>query len=179
MKNLILTGFMLLFGFALSGQTNPDSVVYIQQRNKINTMLNERRAKFGQYDASLTKRSGIFGMQTKGDVRRSNEILMDIAETDDEIFIKLKKLFDYNTNQLNYSKFQRKQTESSLKDAEKSRIAYLRSISNLRAQNDSLKTQVKRLETAGQKKQGSLIVMIVLTLASILALFIVKRKRKV
>lgn len=179
MKNLILTGFMLLFGLAIFGQTNPDSVVYIQQRNKINTMLNARRAKFGQYDTSLTKRSGIFGMQTKGDVRRSNEILMDITETDDEIFIELKKLFDYNTNQLNYSKYQRKQSENSLKDAEKSRIAYLRSISNLRAQNDSLKTEIKQLETAGQKRQGLLIIVIVLTFASILILFIVKRKRKV
>ena len=178
MKNLLLTGFMLLFALAVSGQPNPDSVVYIQQRNKINTMLNDRRAKFGQYDTSLTQRSGIFGMQTKGDIRRSNEILMNIAETDDEIFIELKKLFDYNTNQLNYSKFQRKQTESTLKDAEKSRIAYLRSISALRTQNDNLKLQVKQLETANQKKQGVLIVVIVLTFASILALLIVKRKRK-
>ncbi|RFZ94363.1 hypothetical protein D0C36_02060 [Mucilaginibacter conchicola] len=177
MKNLILTGFMLLFGLAVFGQTNPDSVVYIQQRNKINKMLADRRAKFGRYDTSLVQHSGIFGMQTKGDIRRSNEILMDIADTDDEIFIELKKLFDYNTNQLNYSKFQRKQTESSLKDAEKSRIAYLRSISALRNQNDSLKVQVKQLETSKQKQQGIMIVLVVLTFASILILFIVKRKR--
>ncbi|MBL4675186.1 MAG: hypothetical protein JKY70_03120 [Mucilaginibacter sp.] len=177
MKNLILTGFMLLFALGIFAQPNPDSVVYIQQRNKINAMLAERRAKFGQYDTSLTKRSGIFGMQTKGDVRRSNEILMDIAETDDEIFIELKKLFDYNNNQLNYSKFQRKQTESSLKDAEKTRISYLKSISTLRTQNDSLRSQVKQLETTGQKKQGIFIAVIVLTFASILYLLIVKRKR--
>ncbi|TWR26070.1 hypothetical protein FPZ42_10590 [Mucilaginibacter achroorhodeus] len=178
MKNLLFAGFMLLFAAGIFAQPNPDSVVYVQQRNKINAMLADRRAKFGQYDTSLTKRSGIFGMQTKGDVKRSNEILMDIAETDDEIFTELKKLFDYNNNQLKFSKFQRLQTENNLKDAEKSRIAYLNSISTLRQQNDSLKVKVKQLETAGQKKQGILIVVIVILFASILALLIVKRKTK-
>ena len=60
-------------------------------------MLDNRRNKFGQYDESLHKHTGIFGLQTKKDIRRSNDILMDIAKTDDSIFMQIKILLNYRT----------------------------------------------------------------------------------
>ncbi|MFD0794063.1 hypothetical protein ACFQZX_10575 [Mucilaginibacter litoreus] len=141
-------------------------------------MLAERRSKFGQYDTSLTQRSGIFGMQTKGDIRRSNEILMDIAATDDEIFIELKKLFDYRTNQLNYRRFQQKQSDSTLKELEKSRNAFMQTITRLQNKNESLQVQLINQKADHKKWQGVLIAIIVLMLASILLLLLSRKKRK-
>jgi hypothetical protein len=55
-------------------------------------MLAARSVKFGQYDASLSKHTGIFGMQTKKDIRRSNDVLMDIIKTDNDILQQTKVL---------------------------------------------------------------------------------------
>ena len=54
--------------------------------------LADRTAKFGQYSQSLSMHTGIFGLQTKKDIRRSNDILMDIVKTDDSIYTELKIL---------------------------------------------------------------------------------------
>ena len=51
-----------------------DTSTYELQRAKINALLAERSAKFGQYDESLNTRTGIFGFQTKRDIKNSNEI---------------------------------------------------------------------------------------------------------
>lgn len=72
-----------------------DTAAYHLQREKINALLAKRSANFGQYDASLNSRTGIFGLQTKKDLRRSNDILRQIALTDNDIFKELKVLMDY------------------------------------------------------------------------------------
>jgi hypothetical protein len=92
-------------------QVNSDSIAYQLQRKKINSMLAARKAKFGQYSQSLSQHTGIFGFQTKNDIRRSSGILMDIAKTDDAIFKELKILFEY-------SAFQQRQIQSHSKEAE-------------------------------------------------------------
>ena len=97
-----------LFGFCIlcllpvlvfAQKSNSDSLAYQLQRAKINQMLENRRQKFGQYDQSLKMHTGIFGLQTKKDIRRSNDILMDIVKTDDDIFRELKILMDYRVFQ--------------------------------------------------------------------------------
>jgi len=100
--------FLSLNAFA---QFKTDSIAYNRQRAKINAMLAERSKKFGRYDQSLTQRSGIFGFQTKNDIRRSNDILMDIVKTDNDIYRELKILLDYRTFQQNQAQDQSKETE--------------------------------------------------------------------
>lgn len=178
MKRLFLLTAPLFFTAVVFAQVNTDSVAYSQQRAKINAMLANRKVKFNQYDTSLTKRSGIFHMQTKGDIRKSNEILMDIVNTDDEIFIELKKLFDYRTNQLNYTAYQKKQVENNIKEAEKTRTAFMTTINRYREQNEDLKAQLSKQKTSYQGRQRLYVIAIGLMLASILALLIIKRKRK-
>src|SRR5438874_12358680 len=96
MKKLIGLFFLYLSCLSVYAQkSNSDSLAYQLQRTKINQMLEVRRQKFGQYDQSLAKHTGIFGLQTKKDIRRSNDILMDIVKTDDDIFRELKILMDY------------------------------------------------------------------------------------
>lgn len=178
MKNLWLFVSLLLFSTNIFAQVNADSVAYSKQRNKINAMLAARKTRFSQYDTSLTKRSGIFHVQTKNDIRRSNEILMDIAETDDEIFIELKKLFDYRTSQLNTTAFQKKQVENSAKEAEKSRMAYMTTINRFREQNETLQAKLDKQKKDFENRQRIYIIVIVLTFTSISVLLLLKRKRK-
>jgi hypothetical protein len=78
-------------------------------------MLDTRREKFGQYDESLSQHTGIFGLQTKKDIRRSNEILMEIVKTDDSVFKELKILLDYRA-------FEQSQVQTHSKDIEDSNL---------------------------------------------------------
>ncbi|RYF49828.1 MAG: hypothetical protein EOO38_07055, partial [Cytophagaceae bacterium] len=87
--------FLFLFIGIFYSALAQDTSAYEIQRAKINALLAERSAKFGQYDESLNTRTGIFGFQTKRDIRNSNEILRQIALNDNTIFRELKVLLDY------------------------------------------------------------------------------------
>ena len=99
MKKSIFTILTFLLLATAYAQQNPDSAAYQLQRKKINMMLEQRSQKFGQYDESLKKRTGIFGLQTKKDIRNSNEILMDIVKTDNDLYEQIKVLLGMNTFQ--------------------------------------------------------------------------------
>src|SRR5882762_4177158 len=112
----ILSLCIILFLFTdLHAQTNAqvsaDSTAYQLQRKKINSMLDVRKVRFGQYTQSLNEHTGIFGLQTKSDIRRSNDILMDIVKTDDNIYKELKILLEYRA-------FQQRQIQTHSKEAE-------------------------------------------------------------
>ena len=65
MKKILLIALFSLFLADAFAQSGADSVTYNIQRRKINMMLAQRKQKFGQYDESLSKHTGIFGLQTK------------------------------------------------------------------------------------------------------------------
>src|SRR6201996_2363083 len=134
MRKIVLPGILCLwciFSFAQS-KTNPDSLAYQLQRAKINAMLDTRSKKFGQYDESLRKHTGIFGLQTKKDIRRSNDILMDINRTDDSIFMQIKILLNYRT-------FQQQQAQTKSVETENYSLGYMNTINRLRGQIDKMK----------------------------------------
>ncbi|MEZ2335867.1 hypothetical protein AB6735_09525 [Mucilaginibacter sp. RCC_168] len=149
-----------------NAQVSADSIAYQLQRKKINSMLDMRKVRFGQYSQSLNEHTGIFGFQTKGDIRRSNDILMDIVKTDDNIYKELKILLEYRA-------FQQRQIQSHSKEAEAINQNYVNLISKLRQQNAALKTSVQKAHTM----QYIYILIIVFMFASIL--FLISRKSKV
>ncbi|WP_419698147.1 hypothetical protein [Mucilaginibacter sp. NFX135] len=149
-----------------NAQVSADSIAYQLQRKKINSMLDMRKVRFGQYSQSLNEHTGIFGFQTKGDIRRSNDILMDIVKTDDNIYKELKILLEYRA-------FQQRQIQSHSKEAEAINQNYVNLISKLRQQNAALKTSVQKVHTM----QYIYILIIVFMFASIL--FLISRKSKV
>ncbi|MFC0518399.1 hypothetical protein ACFFGT_29565 [Mucilaginibacter angelicae] len=167
---LLLFCLVATLGASAQSPVNPDSVAYQLQRQKINNMLAARKQKFGQYEQSLGQHTGIFGFQTKDDIRRSASILMDIAKTDDAIFKELKILLEYRD-------FQQRQIQNHSKEAETTAAGYMEVINRLRQQNIKLKADLQQ----SQKDQGSsktiYIVIIVLMLASIL--FSLFRKSRV
>ncbi|RZJ80862.1 MAG: hypothetical protein EOO47_06195 [Flavobacterium sp.] len=129
MKKYIFLFSLLLLAF--NGFSQQDTSSFELQRAKVNQLLAERSAKFGHYDESLNSRSGIFGMQTKKDIRNSNEILREIALTDNDIFNELKVLMDYKDLQVAAVK--------STADNSAERIEnYRKTIKDLQEQNNEL-----------------------------------------
>lgn len=172
-KKLTVALLLLITGTQVFAQRNADSIAYQLQRKKINNLLSQRKEKFGQYDVSLDKHTGIFGLQTKKDIRRSNDILMDIVETDNTIFKELKILLDYRT-------FQQTQAQAQTKSIENDRLAYISSINRLRKQKDELKAELdkqKAKETKTDWNHG-VVVGILLGICVILLLLLRKKKAK-
>lgn len=128
---------VILMSFQVYAQQ--DTAAYAAQRVKVNSLLQERSAKFGQYDESLTQRSGIFGWQTKKDIKNSNEILRQVVITDNNIFKELKILMDYKDLQ--------NQQKVAVADNSQKRIeAYMGTIKKLQDQNSQLKEDLDKKE---------------------------------
>jgi hypothetical protein len=171
-KKLLLFLFCLITTVYASAQSpvNSDSVAYQLQRKKINTMLAARKQKFGQYDQSLSQHTGIFGFQTKDDIRRSAGILMDISKTDDAIFKELKILLEYRD-------FQQRQIQNHSKEAETTAAGYMEVINRLKQQNAHLKQQLNNSEQHFSTRQTIFVVVILFMAASIL--FLLRKKNRV
>ncbi len=177
MKLIFLFNLFLLLCLTVSAQVNPqnpDSVAYQNQRKKINGMLAARALKFGQYDASLSKHTGIFGLQTKKDIRHSNDILMDIARTDNNIFIQTKVLLAFKNNQLNYRTYQQQTVQNQVKETQDVSLGFMTTINKLRTQNEKLAKQYTVAASHFKTEQRWYRVIIVLMAASIL--FLLTRK---
>ncbi|MDQ8003496.1 MAG: hypothetical protein REI64_01780 [Pedobacter sp.] len=161
----------LIFLFLLASCLNllaQDTTAYQLQRNKINAMLAERSARFGQYDESLNARTGIFGFQTKRDIKNSNEILRQIAINDNNIFTELKVLLDYKDLQ-----FQEVKTNI---DHSQVRIdSYKKTIRDLQVKNEELLTYNQKIGKNADYLQLFLALFVVSTAVCI---FIIYRKNK-
>ena len=172
MKTLVLTFFIsFLFITAQAQNRNPDSLAYQLQRVKINKMLGLRRQKFGQYSESLSRHTGIFGLQTKKDIRASNEILMDIVKTDEGIFREIKTLLDYRTNQ-------QAQVQNHNAEVENYNLGFMTTINKLRQETEQLKQELKQQQQQQQSMGRNYLIMIALMLGSILILFFKRRRTK-
>jgi len=135
-KTLLL---FILFSTALQSQAAPaDTSGYQTQRLKINSLLAERSSKFGQYDLSLNARTGIFGLQTKNDLKNSNEILRGIILNDNNIFRELKILMNYKDQEV-------QQVQSKASSNDKRIEGYMQAIKTLRDQNEALKDEAAEL----------------------------------
>jgi hypothetical protein len=161
MKKLFLLTLLFFLSVCAFAQAGSDSLAYQLQRKKINSMLADRTAKFGQYSQSLSMHTGIFGLQTKKDIRRSNDILMDIVKADDDIYKQLKILLEYRT-------FQQTQVQTHSKEAEDSNLGFMTTINKLRNQVDELKADAEKQQAAHEKTKhlfiGAFIVMLLLIL---------------
>lgn len=163
---------LALTSLAASAQ-NTDSIAYQNQRAKINGLLTQRALKFDQYTASLNTKTGIFGWQTKKDIKRSGEILMDIAKTDETIFKEIKVLLDFKTYQTTQVVAKLAQSQGS----EDRSFNYMKTINKLRNQNDQLKLDMAQQNSEYHQKQTiHIIIILVLILTSI---FLFYRKSSV
>lgn len=160
--------FTFLWGSLMGVTFAQDSSAYELQRNKINAMLAERSARFGQYDESLNTRTGIFGLQTKRDIRNSNEILRQITLNDNNIFTELKVLLDYKDLQF-------QQVKSNVDNNQLRIDSYKKTIRDLQVKNDELLEYNQKISKSTSYLQLSLALFVLL---SAVLSFIIYRKNK-
>lgn len=175
MKKITLL-IVLILALKISYAQNVDSLVYDQQRKKVNTLLQERSDRFSQYYQSLENKSGIFGNQTKKDVRRSNDILTEIVQADNEILKQTKVLVDYRVN----AEKQIKEQAQEVSHQSDNRInGYMQTVNKLRSQNEDVKAESEQYKKTIRTLQIS---MVGIALFLIAALFILyqrsERKRR-
>jgi hypothetical protein len=178
MKNIIIALLSCFLFLHTQAQSNPDSLAYQLQRTKINSMLAQRSLKFGQYDQSLNQHTGIFGLQTKKDIKRSNDILMDIVKTDNDIYDQLKVLLTYQTFQQTKALDKSKEAETKSKETETYNIGFMNAVNRLRGQNEKLQEQLKDEKRENQKATAIFIMVGVLMFVSIILLLRDKYKVK-
>ncbi|MET4080483.1 hypothetical protein ABIB40_000423 [Pedobacter sp. UYP30] len=133
--------FISLFTFlATKGFAQQDTGSYKAQRVKVNSLLTQRSLKFGQYDESLKQRSGIFGLQTKKDLRNSNDILRTVVLNDNQIFKEIKALMEYKDLQ------NQQKVAKAGNDAERM-TGYMHTIKKLQDEQRQLKDQLSTKKT--------------------------------
>lgn len=137
-----------------------DTTAYSLQRKKINHLLDKRSATFGQYNESLNMRTGIFGLQTKRDIKNSNEILRQAVLTDNNIFKELKILLDYKDLQV-------QQVKSVATDNASTITSYKTAIRNLQEQNRALAADLEK-----NQQNSDLLKVAILVLTILIALLI-------
>jgi len=135
----LFSAFSLLAIAQLAEPRGEDTSAYQVQRKKVNQLLANRSTKFGQYDESLIKRTGIFGLKTKKDMQRSINILTEIVKTDNNIFRELKILLDYKDLEKTQAQGQFTETESSVSN-------FMATINKLQEQNIKLKIGLEKAE---------------------------------
>lgn len=133
-----------LFHLNLAAQNdksiNLDSLTFEAQREKVNKLLEDRSQRFGEYDESLEKKTGVFGLfKTKTDMQKSIDILRKIVLNDNNIFLETRKLLD-----LKDAQSERYQRLASEYDQQVS--AYMKTITKLQNENDKLRAEIGQLE---------------------------------
>lgn len=166
LKKLLFLLLVCISFDALAFQT--DTSAYQTQRLRINALLAERSAKFGQYEESLNARTGIFGFQTKKDIRNSNEILRQIVLNDNNIFRELKTLMDYKDLEVTAVKSNADQTNSRIRN-------YQLAIKTLQDQNEQLRQEVEE-QSKSKVFSNTVIILLLLSLVGLAWFFLKKLK---
>lgn len=168
---LILTILILLSFTVTNVSAQNDSSAYEAQRKKINQLLEERSGRFGQYESSLDKRSGIFGLKTKKDMQFSNDILRQIVLTDNAVFSELKILLDYKS-------LEKQQVEEKAETIEARIERYKTSITKLQQENEKLRIQAEKNIAESDKQTAGLFILIITLIVSIWYIFKLKKLLK-
>lgn len=166
-----LFSFFIQFIYAQdSTVVKSDSLTFESQRERVNQLLNERSRRFGEYDQSLQKKTGIFGLfKTKKDMQKSIDILRELVLNDNNIFIETRKLLDLKDAQS--ERYQRLANEY---DAQIS--AYMKTITKLQNENDKLRDSLKSMEST-DTGSGVLLYLAGIVIITLLILLILQYKR--
>ncbi|UIR55304.1 hypothetical protein LZQ00_13605 [Sphingobacterium sp. SRCM116780] len=143
MKSLQLFAFILFLLTAIPASAqNTDSTSFEAQRVRVNKLIEDRKVKFGEYDVSLEKKTGIFGLfKSKGDMQKTIDILKNIVITDNHIFLETQKLIHIKDDEK--QKFQNLANEY-----DKQVSAYMGTINKLQNENENLKKELGKLENS-------------------------------
>src|SRR5690606_21002041 len=146
-----------------------DTLAYEIQRQRVNTLLDQRSARFGQFDQSLKARTGIFGLKTKKDMQASIDILKEIVNTDNNIFKETKVLLDYKDMEKTFISSEAQQSTKRIN-------GYISTISKLEKKQEEQLLKIQQLQ---QTSNRYLVASLFSTLAVIvLAFLLIKARNK-
>jgi len=157
-----------LFPLNLAAQNdqsiNLDSLTFEAQRERVNKLLADRSQRFGDYDESLEKKTGVFGLfKTKTDMQKSIDILRKIVLNDNNIFLETRKLLDLKDAQS--ERYQRLATEY-----DQQVLAYMKTITKLQNENDRLRSEIDQLENTDRGSGIQLYIAILIILGLVFLL---------
>jgi len=170
MKNILLIFAGLLFcaNWCIASPKE-DSTAYEKQRERVNKLLDQRSRHFGEFDASLKAKTGIFGLKTKKDMQASIDILKQIVIADNNIFKETKALLDFKD-------IEKQAVENQAGESGERITGYINTISKLQKNQDQLARQITVL-----KKRNTIFLNLLLFafLAVMAMLFLwIKRSKK-
>lgn len=163
-KYILCIGLLAGTCFSVLAQ---DSLDYETQRQKVNRLLQDRTARFGQFYESLESRTGIFGLKTKKDMQKSIDILKEIVLNDNKIFKETQILVRYKDQEKSMIREQAKESHSQVEN-------YIKAISKLQKYRESQNLEIARLKKQAQRNLNLFLVSL---FAVFLIIFIFWRKK--
>ncbi len=167
---VLFTTFFQLLKAQDSTAIKADSLTFEAQRERVNKLLNDRSSRFGEYDQSLEKKTGVFGLfKTKKDMQKSIDILRQIVLNDNNIFVETRKLLDLKDAQS--ERYQRLANEYDMQVS-----AYMKTITKLQTENDKLREDIKSLENT-DRGSGILLYLAILVIIGLIIVLIYQNNR--
>ena len=170
----IILFFLSIFTYTLSFAQSPldTSSSFEDQRQRVNNLLNERSKKFGEYDISLEKKSGIFGLfKSKNDMQKSIDILKQIVINDNNIFIETKKLLELKDSE-------KEKFEKLANEYDEQVTAYVKTIATLQNENDKLRKQINDLNNQEDSNSTYSYMYILIIISLTVIIFFLYRQMK-
>ena len=165
MKTLIIIFLLPISGIFAAQDT---TLTYENQRQKVNKLLQQRSARFGDFNESLQRRTGIFGLKTKKDMQSSIDILKQIVLNDNDIFRETKTLLDFKDVQKTDVEQRASELDSRVK-------GYIKAISNMQKERETLTTALATAEKRAD--QNRLYLFFALVIIAVLAFILIRNRR--
>ncbi|HUH18793.1 hypothetical protein [Albibacterium sp.] len=146
-----------------------DTLAYEVQRQRVNSLLEQRSARFGQFDQSLKARTGIFGLKTKKDMQASIDILKEIVRTDNNIFKETKVLLDYKDMEKTFISSEAQQSTKRIN-------GYISTISKLEKKQEEQLLKIQQLQQTSSRYLVVSLFSILLVI--VLVLFLIKNRKR-
>lgn len=146
-----------------------DTLAYEVQRQRVNSLLDQRSARFGQFDQSLKARTGIFGLKTKKDMQASIDILKEIVTTDNNIFKETKVLLEYKDMEKTFISSEAEQSTKRIN-------GYVNTISKLQKNQEEQLLKIQELQQTSNRYRVLSLFSIIAVIA--LAFLLIKTKNK-
>ena len=160
--------FLFLISLSASAQ-NADSTSFEAQRMRVNKLIEDRKVKFGEYDMSLEKKTGIFGLfKSKDDMQKTIDILKNIVITDNNIFLETRRLISIKDDEK--QKFQNLASEY-----DKQVSAYMATINKLQKENEKLKKELNNIDS--DDKSTNIFLYIALGIIAILGYLLYQNQK--
>lgn len=154
----ILLSFLLIL---------PQVGVSQEVERDIHKLIQNRQELFSQYADQIKKRSGIFGSQSKRDIKKSADILHSIIEKDNEIIREMERMLEKRQMQYLDEGVDRE-------NAQQKNRKIISIIDRLKLENDEMMEENRKLRMA--KKFSNFYTIVASAVAAVLLFIILRRK---